>query len=416
MTSISGIVHPNPKPIQIQHYQHNLCSPCPSCLATMPVDMSRISVTNRDDFVDNTSDPAASLSVGSDDNPAGGGGGGGGETSRQNSSSTNPAASTSSPVASPDSSLNQRNQSTSSAAARSGSTSTSRLSQAERDAIEQLRAILTDSSEEELLTMARDTIRASENTQQSSGGGGVTRATRRTSRLGRSSNSRGGARRSWAPCQPAPSRPGAISYGGPIDTNATYNIGQTDEMELEIKRIEAVSAVQDALNERLGYNLRESGKYEEAERLYQEGERLLSSTGLGGGEGGRSKKLLPPMKIWGAPPISQKSMNKKEPPLPEPGEPLPMPLTFGGHEGNGELQLGKFVGVGPDRDEDEQKREISLDTWATVPIDETTPGPYDQVVRCWKCRAGLRVHIEVGLVACPRCRSISPTTDIANIG
>lgn len=389
----------------------------------MPVDMSRISVTSRDDFVDNTSDPAASLSVGSDDNPAGGGGGG--ETSRQNSSSTNPAASTSSPVASPDSSLNQRNPVTSSAAARSGSTS-SRLSQAERDAIEMLRAILPDSSEEELLTMARDTIRASENTRQSSEdaamaantttatSGGVRRVSRRTSRLSRSS--RGSARRSWAPCEPAPPRVGAISVGGPIDTSATYNIGQTDEMELEIKRIEAVSAVQDALNERLGYNLRESGKYEEAERLYKEGERLLSSTGFGGGEGGRSKKLLPPMKIWDAPPISQKSMNKKEPPLPEPGEPLPMPLTFGGHEGNGELQLGKFVDVGPDRDEDEQKREISLETWATVPIDETTPGPYDQVVRCWKCRAGLRVHIEVGLVACPRCRSISPATDIANIG
>ena len=178
-----------------------------------------------------------------------------------------------------------------------------------------------------------------------------------------------------------------------------------------------MTQVQDALTSRLGYNLGESGKYEEMEREFSEGERMLRSTVLER----REKKLLPPMMVWKAPLVSRNSMMKKEPTLPKPGEPLPLPLSFGGHEegmqnwGNGEICLGKFVDTAPDEDEDELKHEVDLESWTGVSIDASSMGPYDQVVRCWKCRAGLKVHIEVGLVACPRCRTISPATDIANI-
>ncbi|KAL7544038.1 hypothetical protein ACHAXR_013505 [Thalassiosira sp. AJA248-18] len=285
--------------------------------------------------------------------------------------------------------------------------------------------------------MVRENDRASENTRQTSDDAEFVRRTSAVPRASAlppppsstpttpgsrrprlSTSSGGGSRRSWVPCQPAPSRPGVIRVGGPIERGATYNIGTMDEMELEIKRIEAVSQVQDALNNRLGYNLRESGKYEEMERAFKEGEQMLASSRL------QKKKLLPTMKMWDAPPVSRKSMMKKEPSLPEPGEPLPLPLSFGGHDegmqngGNRELQLGKFVDPGPEQDEEEHKQEETLDSesWSEVSIDESPMGPYDQVVRCWKCRAGLKVHIEVGLVACPRCRSISPATEMANIG
>ena len=81
---------------------------------------------------------------------------------------------------------------------------------------------------------------------------------------------------------------------------------------------------------------------------------------------------------------------KKEPEMPDLGEPLPLPLSFGGQEegaqtgGNGEICLGKFVDPGPDDDESEQKREESQDNescWAGVLVDDSPIGPYDQVVR-----------------------------------
>ena len=129
---------------------------------------------------------------------------------------------------------------------------------------------------------------------------------------------------------------------------------------------------------------------------------------------------MPKPVMWDAPPLSAASMRKREPKLDDIGEPLPLPLTFGGREegGNGEIALGKFVDVAPDENEDEQKREEELDSdsWQDVSVDPSPKGSYDHVVRCWKCRAGLRVHIEVGLVACPRCRTISPATDVAKIG
>lgn len=351
---------------------------------------NRISVTSRDDFDRSNSDPAAT----------------------------------------PDNSINERGVPTVDAGS---SSSTNSPSEAELTArrlsqrMGELRIILPDLSDEELLAMIRENDRASNNTRQSSadaataaqaaesaapapstpGGGGLTRASASSSRR---------SRRSWQPCQPAPSRPGVFSVGGPIETGGTFNIGETDEVDLQIKRIEAVSQVQEALNEKLGYNLRESGKYENMERLYQEGERLVASTGLER----REKKLMPAAELCAAPPVSRSSMMKKEPELPNLGDPLPLP-SFGGEgmqSGVGsDLCLGKFVDSGPEGggvEEDEQKREESLDgqSWTEVPVDSSPPGPYDIVVRCSKCRAGLRVHLEVCLVACPRCRAISPATDI----
>jgi hypothetical protein len=37
--------------------------------------------------------------------------------------------------------------------------------------------------------------------------------------------------------------------------------------------------------------------------------------------------------------------------------------------------------------------------WVDVDIDVSPMGPYDRVVRCGGCKAGLRVHTEAGLVA-----------------
>lgn len=160
-------------------------------------------------------------------------------------------------------------------------------------------------------------------------------------------------------------------------------------------------------DEKLGYNLRESGQYEKMDRQYKEGERMLAETGLER----REKKLLPIMHQWDPPAASRKSLMKKEPSLPQPSEPIGLPLTFG-ESGNSGICVGKFLL----NDEEEHKREeVDESNWADVSVDSSPLGPYDQVVRCWKCKATLKVHIEVGLVACPRCRSVSPATDIVII-
>lgn len=154
--------------------------------------------------------------------------------------------------------------------------------------------------------------------------------------------------------------------------------------------------------------MRESGEYEEMDRKYKEGERMLAATGLER----REKKLLPLMHQWDPPPASRKSLMKKEPSLPTPSEPIDIPLTFG-ESGNSGICAGKFILL---NDEEEHKREeVDESDWADVSVDSSPLGPYDQVVRCWKCKATLKAHIEVGLVACPRCRSVSPATDIVII-
>ena len=158
--------------------------------------------------------------------------------------------------------------------------------------------------------------------------------------------------------------------------------------------------------------MRESGQYEEMDRQYKEGERMLAATGLER----REKKLLPIMYQWGPPAASRKSLMKKEPCLPPQSEPLEMPLTFGSQEsGNSGICVGKFILLDADEKEEHKREEVDESKWADVSADTSSFGPYDQVVRCWKCKATLKVHIEVGLVACPRCRSVSPATDIVII-
>lgn len=147
-------------------------------------------------------------------------------------------------------------------------TTTRRPSQAELEQrMSDLRVILPDASDEELRQMLGENDQASRNTRQSMADANIARRTTQveaatastspgsqgssTRNTGQSSTTTTGgsrrSRRSWHPCQAAPSRPGVFSVGGPVQ-GGNFNIGETDPIELEIKRIEAVSQVQEALS------------------------------------------------------------------------------------------------------------------------------------------------------------------------
>jgi hypothetical protein len=220
----------------------------------------------------------------------------------------------------------------------------------------------------------------------------------------------------WEQCRPASSRPGVVSVGGQR-TGQIYPVGQMDEIELIEKKINAVHKIQETLNKRLSYNL-QSRKLE-VERIHEEEQRMLESTRL---DQITKSMLVPKVKTWDAP---SDDLLRKEPTLPSPIQPLPHPSSqFCIEEGleNHEIALGKLVDPGEgeedDNDEEEkQEEDASIENrWAGISLDDATLGAYDHVVRCWKCRAGLKINMEIGLVVCPRCRSISPTTDVANIG
>ena len=148
----------------------------------------------------------------------------------------------------------------------SSTTTTRRPSQAELEQrMSELRAILPDASDEELRQMLGENDQASRNTRQSVADANIARRTtqaeatsassspgsnaRNTRQSGTTSTTGGSrrSRRSWHPCQAAPSRPGVFSVGGPVQ-GGNFDIGETDPIELEIKRIEAVSQVQEALS------------------------------------------------------------------------------------------------------------------------------------------------------------------------
>ena len=220
----------------------------------------------------------------------------------------------------------------------------------------------------------------------------------------------------WEQCRPASSRPGVVSVGGQR-TGQIYPVGQMDEIELIEKKINAVHKIQETLNKRLSYNLQ--SRKQEVERIHEEEQRMLESTRL---DQITKSMLVPKVKTWDAP---SDDLLRKEPTLPSPIEPLPHPSSqFCIEEGleNHEIALGKLVDPGEgeedDNDEEEkQEEDASIENrWAGLSLDDATLGAYDHVVRCWKCRAGLKINMEIGLVVCPRCRSISPTTDVANIG
>jgi len=215
---------------------------------------------------------------------------------------------------------------------------------------------------------------------------------------------RGGSHR-WERCQAASSRPGVVNVGGPI-TGQIVPVGQIDEIELIQRKINAVHEVQGRLKFR---DLQ--SKKQEVERMYEKEKRML--------EGTRSEQSTersgPQVKTWDPP---SDEMLRREPTLPPPG---PLPLSFneeGADSGvsNSEIAVGKFFDPGDD-EEEKQEEDVSIaDKWSEVTLDDSELGAYEHVVRCWKCRAGLKINIEIGLVVCPRCRSISPTTDVTNVG
>jgi hypothetical protein len=116
--------------------------------------------------------------------------------------------------------------------------------------------------------------------------------------------------------------------------------------------------------------------------------------------------IEPRVKIWEAP---SDELLWKEPVLPPPTEPLPLPQSFfeeGLDDGIGgicEIAVGRLVDQGDD-EEEKLEEDVSV-------ADGPRLGPYDHVVQCWECREALRINIEVGLVVCPRCRTICPTTN-----
>ena len=49
-------------------------------------------------------------------------------------------------------------------------------------------------------------------------------------------------------------------------------------------------------------------------------------------------------------------------------------------------------------------------------MDESPLCENAMTVQCYKCGSGLKVHVNTRLVICPRCRNISPASDVITIG
>ena len=94
-------------------------------------------------------------------------------------------------------------------------------------------------------------------------------------------------------------------------------------------------------------------------------------------------------------------MNCLKEPAPPRGEPLPLSSSFI-KEGadSGEIAVGRFVDPGDDEEEEKQEEDVPLENkWVNeVTCDDSELGAYDHVVRCWRCKAGLKINIEIGLV------------------
>lgn len=221
---------------------------------------------------------------------------------------------------------------------------------------------------------------------------------------GTSSSPSGGSNR-WDRCQAPSSRPGVISVGGAI-TGRVVPVGELDEIELIEKKINAVHKVQ----ARLQFSDLQSKK-QEVERMYEEEKRMLEAATMGQ----TAEKAGPRLKTWDPP---SDEMLRIEPTLPPP-EPLPLSLIEEGMDSgvtNSQIAVGKLFDPGED-EEEKQEEDVSIaNKYSEVTLDDSELGAYEHVVRCWKCRAGLKINIEIGLVACPRCRSISPTTDVTSVG
>jgi hypothetical protein len=217
-------------------------------------------------------------------------------------------------------------------------------------------------------------------------------------------------RHGWEQCRPASSRPGVVNVGGQI-TGRIFPVGQMDEIELIQRKINAVHQIQGKLK-----NIDFQSKKQEMERIYEKEKRMVEATRMEQS----TEMLAPRVKTWDPP---SDELLRNEPALPPPdGEPLPLPSSFAeegtdSRSSNSEIAVGRLVDPGED-EEEKQEEDISIENKLAevTTFDDSELGAYDHVVRCWKCRAGLKINIEVGLVVCPRCRSISPTTDVANVG
>ncbi|EJK76296.1 hypothetical protein THAOC_01950 [Thalassiosira oceanica] len=128
-------------------------------------------------------------------------------------------------------------------------------------------------------------------------------------------------RRRWVRCQHPPPRPGFFRSGGTIE-DRNFDLGSTlDEIELETKQIDAVGNVQQALTERLGYDLGACGQFKELEGLYRKGDERLKSAGID------QSRHRPEIAWPNLPAPSRESILRKEPDLPKITAPLPIPQS-----------------------------------------------------------------------------------------
>ncbi|EJK45378.1 hypothetical protein THAOC_36008 [Thalassiosira oceanica] len=144
--------------------------------------------------------------------------------------------------------------------------------------------------------------------------------------------------RRWVRCQHPTPRPGGFRSGTIEDRN--FDVGpKLDEVQLEMKRFDAVGKVRQALNERLGYDLRACGQREELEWLHREGEELLKSTGIDQSRT-RLKTDLP------APP----SRVRKEPEITKITVPLPMTIGLEYKPGGPKAKLAEISKLSYEKD------------------------------------------------------------------
>lgn len=203
-------------------------------------------------------------------------------------------------------------------------------------------------------------------------------------------------KRQWDICQSAPSRPGILA----INTQgAVQNIGHTDEAAIYTRRVESVHLVQENLYNRLGRTIDRS-EYDAMRKEEVEGEHRLNKLEI----------LRPDAMEWSFSQLDER-MVQRAPFLPSlPDEPLALRRTSLNIDGEHELHMGIFVDDGSQFEEFKESSE-----WNKVTVDNSPMGIDEHLVRCCRCRAGLRVNVNTGLAMCPRCRNICPVTDLVDM-
>ena len=212
--------------------------------------------------------------------------------------------------------------------------------------------------------------------------------------------------RKWDTCQNAPSRPGIISIDTTGNNFIPNDIGTVDEIAIYSHRVDAIHLIQENLRRRrtLSSPLLQSLERKDMEamqRIEQEGERQMNELPV----------LRPERMVWNVP-EEGRDWGRTERFVPPPTEePLPLPpclTTIDENMKNHHLCMGIYVDSG---EEEEYKRDSGWGS-SSISMDTSPMGPEEHVVRCYECRAGLRVHVSTGLVVCPRCRKISPAAEV----